>query len=196
MRILTVFSLGFFLALAACDSQVAKPEFPGSKVAAPPAAPAPTAAAQACAPCCCCSQAQACQPKAEKAEAPKRAHPTPRTRVAARRHAPEAQAHYAEREYARVVTPPPYDGQVYVPPAPPVVSYASSGHVAQGGYAQGAYVQGGYAEESYASGGYAHQASYGGGGRCCTPRGPAAGRDAQGYLTWPGKAQPGPYPYY
>jgi len=87
----------------------------------------------------------------------------------------------------------------YAAPAPTVVpgyAYAEQG----GGYA----VQGGYVEHSassygssgYASSGYA-AAGYGaahGGAPCCAPRPlPAAGRDAGGYLTWPGKSAPAPY---
>lgn len=88
--------------------------------------------------------------------------------------------------------------------------YAQGGVHQQYGYAQPAVVGGGgayaYSEhESYAeqrrysehSSGYAyggHAAGYGGVAPCCAsgPQ-PAAGRDAGGYLTWPGKSAPAPY---
>ncbi|MFD1191093.1 hypothetical protein [Phenylobacterium conjunctum] len=98
---------------------------------------------------------------------------------------------------------PAYDGQVYVPETH---AYArvdaqetrteryserqeSYGYV-QGGHAQGAYVENGYAQGGYVQGGYV-QSGYAQGG---PPRGPcpcgptpAAGRDRDGFLTWPGK---------
>ncbi|HQN50730.1 MAG TPA: hypothetical protein PK913_06700, partial [Phenylobacterium sp.] len=65
----------------------------------------------------------------------------------------------------------------------------SYGYV-QGGHAQGAYVENGYAQGGYVQGGYV-QSGYAQGG---PPRGPcpcgptpAAGRDRDGFLTWPGK---------
>lgn len=88
---------------------------------------------------------------------------------------------------------PAFDGQVYVPEAH---AYArvdaqetrtehyserqeSYGYV-QGGHAQSGYVQNGYAQGGYAQGGPPR-------GPCpCGPT-PAAGRDRDGFLTWPGK---------
>lgn len=89
--------------------------------------------------------------------------------------------------------------------------YVQGGHGQAGGYVQvtppqvyaygGAQVQGGYSEHSRysesASGyAYGYGQGGGGGGGCCGPRPQrveSAGRDAGGYLTWPGKNAPAPY---
>ena len=130
------------------------------------------------------------------------------------RHAVERRAHVRRETWSETYAggPPPapaYDGQVVVPDRR---AYArideqetrterysehqeaygySSGGYAQGGYAQGGYAQGGYAQGGYAQGGYAQ--GYGpppayprGCPGACGPQ-PAAGRDRDGFLTWPGK---------
>lgn len=91
--------------------------------------------------------------------------------------------------------------------------YAQGGY-AQGGGQAGGYVQvtppqvyaygGGQVQESYSehsrysesASGYAYGYGQGRGGGCCGPRPQrveSAGRDAGGYLTWPGKNAPAPY---
>ena len=72
-------------------------------------------------------------------------------------------------------------------PAPPPQVYAY-----RGGQVQGAYSE--HSRYSESASGYAY--GYGQGGGCCGPRPQrveAAGRDAGGYLTWPGKNAPAPY---
>jgi hypothetical protein len=115
-----------------------------------------------------------------------------------------AESHGHVRREATVIAggpppAPPYDGQVYVPEPRAYARvdeqetrtehYAerqeSYGYT-QGGYVQGGYVQGGYAQGGYVQGGYV-QAGPPRGAPCpCRPQ-PAAGRDRDGFLTWPGK---------
>ncbi len=132
-----------------------------------------------------------------EAEAP--AAPVQRRHVVRAHSQAKVQVRRQTLAYAGGPAPAPaYDGQVYVPETH---AYArvdeqetrteryserqeSYGYV-QGGHAQSSYAQNGYAQNGYAQNGYAQ----GGPPRGPCPCGPtpAAGRDRDGFLTWPGK---------
>lgn len=147
---------------------------------------------------CCCAVEQACKPAVAEAPAPvaapvqtAAAEPEPVVRAAPRRifhravHRRGLQEHavveYAyKEELAGGPRPaPPYDAQIEVP-ATHAYARVDREERYEERYAS--------REESY---GYeARQGGYVSGGAdgcsACVPR-PAAGRDRQGYLTWPGK---------
>lgn len=195
------------------------PSEPSMAPAAQPAAPQTVAQANCC--CCQCPPVQsACTPaKAEAKPAVNKAVHRPRTQpTAARpvrhktpRYAERAPAPSQERQYRRYEGPDirtqgfgAYEhgyqqgyareeysqhgyagGYVQAPPPPQVYAY------------RGGHSEGGYSEHSrYSESGSGYAYSYGQGGGCCGPRPQrveAAGRDAGGYLTWPGKNAPAPY---
>ena len=198
------------LVLSGCDQlpriAVIPPEKAGDRQCVPAAKPAcPTTTTQASGPAIPAAKIPS-EPVMEP-EAPRRhlAHTQARVQAKARTYATAAvRSHREVRTYAGGPAPAPaYDGQVYVPPPrayarveeqetrtehyaqhQEAYGYTSGGYgqgYAQGGYAQGGYVQGGYASNGYAQPGYVR------GAPCpCGPQ-PAAGRDRDGFLTWPGK---------
>lgn len=184
-------------AAACCCCACAEPAACPPKAAAAPAAPAartPARTAQARPPARAATSARAVQ-TAQRAHRPVRAQqgyqryqgPDIATRAqGGYAHGHQGQVYAGGHAYA----PPP---QAYVPP--PQAHVYVEPHGVHGG-ARGGYVeQHSYSEHSsgYAVGG-AYAAGYGAGAPCCANRPqPAAGRDAGGYLTWPGKSAPAPY---
>ena len=183
MRLRTVLSIAVFVALAACDSKgppkvgASAPQAGAAvtvpvNTAPPPAGAAcpdpATIIAKACPPATV-GKAPAKPVKVHRHHPPKKRPPV---RVAAAAPAPVAAP---PREYARVEAPPP-------PPARPqrrvqeeVVESFSSYGPPPAAFAPPPQMSA--PQPAYA---YAPQS-----GPCCTY--PAAGRDANGFLTWPGQ---------
>ena len=175
MRLRTVLSIAVFVALAACDSK--GPPKVGATAAQDQGAVTVPMTASAPAPKAACPSeeeiiAKACPPaKIAKAPAkPVKIHrqppkKKPRVQVAAApRPAPVAAP---AREYARVEAPPPVS-------QPPPQARITEEEVYQ------SWTTGGAAPPVAAT---PPQMAFS--GPCCTY--PAAGRDANGFLTWPGK---------
>lgn len=202
MRLRSLIPVLAFLALAACDSTGAL------KIAQAPAAKP--------ADCCCKAVAVSCPPAATPIAAqpaamtpePQRVvyRPAPHRQPAVRRETVRRVAHvqrdYGQREQVREYAyaqqrsyqaAPAYDGYVDVPDRQVqgqvviVEDQGSESYSQQSeGYSSGSRrYAGGYEER----GGYEQRGGQRGGGRGCNTCGPreAAGRDRNGFLTWPGK---------
>ena len=174
MRLAFIPPIFAVLALAACDSN-------GALITAKASAPAAAPAAR-CAPALpACAPAATPTPTTPPVMAPEPAVHRPAPRKAPRhvkhqRHEP-GYTRVGHQEYARAPASE-YEGYVYVP----------HGGGSNAGYQAETVYEEAYSEGSAGHGGYEVHRGCGGG---CAPR-EAAGRDRNGYLTWPGKVPANP----